>query len=177
MAIEVFLIEEAELISNPEATDEWLQKVNELGLEGQKELAKPEKSPVPFPRLKKAEQRVYETLCPNKVEVQDYNNSTIPLKVLSLIALAEKGNYFTGIQIWDDYEKPDPIAVGYIGSQWNGDFFIIARWDDELRSFAELQNMAVKRWVEEKTADLKDKLANVEQLARKHFKGESTEIS
>jgi len=144
MAIETFLIEEAEkLISEPEELEQWTKTVEELGLEGQRELAKPDKSPIPFQSMNKNMQAVYKILCPRRYAVKSYKSSTIPMRVLSLIALAEKEQYFKEIEIWSAEDKPDPVAVGFTGSTWSNDgVFIIARWGDELTDFATLEKRA-----------------------------------
>lgn len=148
MAIETFLIEEAEkLIAEPEQIEEWTKTVEELGLKGQQELVKPEKSPIPFQPMNRRMQRVYQTLCPARIEVAKYNKSTIPLRVLSLIALAQKEEYFKEIEIWYDDKEPDPIAVGLTKSRYDDDgMFILARWGDELKDFPTLLNEAKERW-------------------------------
>jgi hypothetical protein len=189
MAIETYLIEDAEkFISEPEHLEEWSKLVDELELTGQRGLAHPEKSPIPFEAMKEVEQRVYNTLCPNVYEVKDYKNCTIPLRVLSLIALAEREKHFTKIRIWDDIKSPDPIAVGIVyndpNNEWSGkSYFKIGRWGDELRSFAELKQMAVKRWIEEKTLKLKENISeaqqnleNIQLKAEKHFNGDWVSI-
>jgi hypothetical protein len=180
MAIETYLIEDSEkMIAEPEHLEEWNQLVEELNLDGQKTLKDGDKSPIPFPMMTTGERRVYEVLCPNKTEVKEYHNNTIPLRVLSLIALSQRENYFNEIQIWDDTAKPDPIAVGIVGDKWSGKHYIIARWGDELRAFAELKQLALVRWVEDNKAKLNEiiegaklHLATIDSLAVKHFNGE-----
>lgn len=178
MAIETYLIEDSEkMISEPEHLDEWKKTVEELGLKGQKSLTKEDKSPCPFPLLNEGMKRVYSVLCPNKTSVKDYSNSTIPLRVLSLIALAEREHYFHKIEIWDDSENPDPIAVGYLTDSWDSPRYIIARWGDELKDFASLQKEAIKRWKtlkmiewQEKVSELQSKIEKIELMADQYFK-------
>jgi len=184
MAIETYLIEESEkMIAEPEHLEEWLKTVEELGLEGQKKLTKEEKSPIPFPKMRRVEYRVYETLCPNKEDVLKYSNNTIPLRVLSLIALAQREQYFVIIEIWDDHASPDPVAVGFADSSGlygeNRNAFIIARWGDELRSFPELLKIAKEKWTIKNTTELKSrisdaqkKLETIQNQADKYFIGE-----
>lgn len=179
MAIETYMIEDADkLIAEPEQLEEWTKTVNELGLDGQISLMKQDKSPIPFAKMNETEERVYKTLCPQRTAVKSYNNGTIPLRVLSLIALSEREHYFPYIEIWDDHASPDPIAVGKSSDNYNADLYLIARWGDELRSFVELKQIAMQRWIEEKKTDLKDKiseaqnnLANIETKAEKYFQG------
>jgi hypothetical protein len=158
MAIEVFFIEEMDkVITENESLDKWLDTVKELGLEGQLSLTSEGKTPIPFRKMTRVEREVYTQLCPEYENVKNYKSDAIPLRVLSLIALAEKENYFGRIDIWYATENTDPIAVGYKlrpdqkpndVSRWNNDgIFLIARWGDELRSFPELQKMAKESYI------------------------------
>ena len=124
--VETFVIEEtAELIYDGEALENWNNLVSELGLKGQTEIVKPEKSPITFMHLKKGLVNVFETLCPRKLAVENYNVTPIPVEVLKLIALARKDNYFSKIEIWYDDKSPDPVCVGITGhyyqSTWSPD--------------------------------------------------------
>jgi hypothetical protein len=164
MAVETYLEEELkDLVTDAEKTDEWKKKVEELGLTGQQELVgDPEKSPVPFPRMTGEMQNVYKTLCPQYGGVENYRGSTIPLRVLSMLALAKQENYFQTLEIWSNDSSPDPILVGYVGNRYDGLPFIIARWGDELRSFVELKQQAAKILIEDKKTEYKHRLASVE---------------
>ncbi len=193
MAIETYLRDEVKtLVTNSADLAEWKSKCEELGLTGQLNLAQPEKSPIPFPIMNKAMVNVYETLCPKKEDVADFDGGAIPLKVLSLIALSQHEQYFDHIQVWSDDAKPDPIAVGVImqdGHKEDNEYYvkqryIIARWGDELASFAELKMRAIERWVikkrtecEGQIVEYQERLAKVELLAHKHFEGEWTVLS
>lgn len=177
MAIETYLIEDSEkMISEPEHLDEWTKIVGELGLEGQQKLAKPEKSPIPFIKMNSGMEHVYDLLCPNHGEVKSYSNTTIPLRVLSLIALAEREKYFSQIKIWDNNADPDPIAVGYSDDTYSSPKFIIARWGDELRSFEELKQIAKKKWIANKSIELNEKLNTIQTSAEKYFNGDWVNI-
>lgn len=143
--VQSFLVEEAkELIYDSDKIDEWKEKCNELGLTKQLDLCAEDKSPVPFEFMNTVSTRVYEQLCPMKAKVRDYDKTAIPIEVLSLIALAEKEQYFESIEIWYDDKAPDPLAVGFIKKgQWQRDAYCIARWGDVLRPFEELKQMAI----------------------------------
>jgi len=111
--VETFVIEEtASLIYDNEELERWNQMVEDLGLEGQKTIVKPEKSPIPFMYVKKSMANVFETLCPRKVSVEQYNLTPIPTEILELVVLSKRENYFEKIQIWFDDKEPDPICVG-----------------------------------------------------------------
>jgi hypothetical protein len=111
--VETFVIEETEtLIYDNEHLDKWNSLVDELGLEGQKVLAKPEKSPIPFMHLKDNLVQTFETLCPQSATVDKYDITPIPLEILDLVALSVREKYFAEIIVrWDD-KSPDPVCIG-----------------------------------------------------------------
>ena len=95
MNIETYLIEECqELIENPEELKEWKEKVSTLGLIGQESLAAEGKSPIPFPAMNLEQKNVYKMVLAQECKVEDYSKDTIPMRVLSLIALARQEDYF-----------------------------------------------------------------------------------
>lgn len=144
--VESFLIEEVEpLISDQVQLDEWTELVDRLDLDKQKELVTGGASPIPFVNMNAKAQRIYETLCPAKVEYKSYGKTAIPVRVLSLIALAEKEKYFKHIEIWYDDKSPDPIAIGYKDGKYTREKHMIARWGDVLRSQNELAELALDR--------------------------------
>lgn len=177
---ETFLVEEVkELIYDNEQLEEWKNKCNELGLENQLALAQPDKSPIPFECMNTVQERVYQTICPAAEVYKDYKRTAIPLEVLSLIALAEKENYFDLIQIWYDDKAPDPIAVGIVGSKWSGKKYMLARWGHELKPFAALKEEAIARFKESTGIALRraiatqtDKLTNLDVNVKAYFDGQ-----
>lgn len=178
--VQSFLVEETkELIYDSEKLDEWKAKCKELGLKNQLELASEEKSPMPFPFMNTVMKRVYETICPAKVDYKSYKKTTIPLEVLSLIALSEQEKYFDSIMIWYDDKSPDPLAIGVIKNKqysYIEDFYLIARWGDELKAFETLKNIAIKVYantqeltLKDKMAECKHKLENLENNVARYF--------
>lgn len=160
--VKSFLVEETtELIHDVDKLDEWKKKCEELGLDSQIALASPEKSPIPFEHMNTVAVRVYETLCPAKVEFKRYQKTAIPLEVLALIQLSVNENYFDEIQIWYDDKSPDPLAVGIKknGSSWNHDFYTIARWGDALKPFEKLKDLAIKRYAASAKLSIKKRIA------------------
>lgn len=129
MAVETYLEEELkELVVDAEKNDEWQEKVKELGLQGQQGMTVEEKSPIPFPRMTREMNNVYKTLCPTPEPVERYSGSTIPLRVVSMIALCRQEQYFAEIKVWHNLTAPDPVLVGYQTKSWDSPMFIIARW-------------------------------------------------
>jgi len=105
----------ADISFEVDALDEWKQTCKELNMEKQLTLTKGKESPVPYPYMNEIMQRVYETLCPNKVDYRSYETTPIPLKVLKQIAFSKKENHFNEISIWHNEKHPDPIVVGKCG--------------------------------------------------------------
>lgn len=111
--VETYIIEEtASLIYDNETLDKWNDRVKELGLEGQTQIVKPTKSPIPFMHMKGSLVEVFRTLCPRRVMVDKYNLTPIPLEILDLVALSTKEKYFDQIEIWYDEAAPDPACIG-----------------------------------------------------------------
>jgi len=177
--VETFVIEEtAELIYDSEKLKKWNKIVSDLGLDGQSKIVKPEKSPIPFLYVKPNMKKAFETLCPMKVLVEEYDKTPIPLDILELVALSVRENYFNEIEIWYDDKSPDPFCIGktaqYYGYVKGGDrsetfntrqevkdadchsvyttnetFYLLGKWADVKRGFDELLEMARMRYMSE----------------------------
>ena len=116
--VETFLIEETiDLIYDNEQLEKWNKHVEELGLVGQTKIVHTDKSPIPFMHLKNSYKAICETLCPSKVDVENYSITPIPVEILELVSLSKNEKYFGKIQIWYDEKSPDPFAVGIAG-EW-----------------------------------------------------------
>lgn len=111
--VETFVIEETEsLIYDNEKLDRWNALVEELGLQGQNQIVKKDKSPIPFLHMKQSLVNIFETLCPRKFDIENFNLSPIPVEILSLVSLSKNEGYFDKIQIWADDKDPDPACIG-----------------------------------------------------------------
>ena len=114
--VETYIIEETqELIYDNEQLIKWNELVGELGLEGQKKIVSPDKSPIPFMHMKSSLVNVFETLCPVKVDAEEYNVTPIPVEILSLMSLSKREGYFKKLEVWYDDKAPDPAVIGYTG--------------------------------------------------------------
>jgi hypothetical protein len=162
MAVQEYLIEEVESLTQPsEDRVEWLQKVTDLNLEGQLQLGNnvPEKGPIPFPLMNGSMTHIFETLCPSKSILKDYNKTAIPLRALALIGLSVQNEYFGKIEIWYDEEELDPIVVGCDGQ----DKYLLARWADELEEMGVLMEKAIKKKISKRSNALSKKLKEAEK--------------
>lgn len=160
--VETFVVpEHTPLISDSEELKKWHDKVAELGLKGQSQLADGTASPVPFEHMNRGMENMFKVLCPRSYKLNDFNKTPIPLEVLGLIELAQKEGHFDKIEIWCDDTQPDPIAVGKrfnnaadrkSGYDWNMDKYLIARWGDEIVPWEQLVDKAKKRWSDARKA-------------------------
>jgi hypothetical protein len=164
----------ASLIADPEA---WQSKVTELGLEGQRELYGPDKKANPFLRMDAGLIRVFEALCPSKIEIGKFNIEPIPLQALGMYGLALHEAYFGKVEIWYSPGQPDPVMVGSVGSEK----YLMAQWGPEKLSLDECRERAMVAWKERQRArlqrDIADtnmKLSGLENLTVLHFAGEYT---
>lgn len=114
MAVQIFMNEElSDTLFQVDSLEEWKQLASEMGLEEQVEMVKGKNSPNPYPYMSRGIQTVMETLCPEKVRVEKYNKTPIPLEVMRQLSFSIKENHFQHIEIWYDDKTPDPLAVGY----------------------------------------------------------------
>jgi hypothetical protein len=136
-----------------EACQEAVGLMEELGLEGQKELVtKCEKSGFdqrcPYREMTATEAYVYRVLCPEVTPLKTYKRSPIPLRVLQVAAHANSLGIFKELRVWDRASPAvkDPVLVGVITHpqyDWmDNKFFILARWGEELEAFAVLAKRA-----------------------------------
>ena len=170
--IEDGLIEEAEkLIAEPEELDAWKAKVEELGLEGQIGLLSGKnKSPIPFRVMDAEEKRIYEAVLGAECTVEAYDKEAIPMRVLSLIALAKQENYFPlGIYIRYSETDPDPIAIGKrrpVGREYGEECHLIARWGPELKSLNELRKEAIEKIKTKLQAEAKSAISALQAVMK-----------
>ena len=148
MAVEIYLEPELEeMIHSNQLNDEWKDKINELGLEGQQNLLKDDKSnPSPYTFMNQNMVKIFATVCPEVIDYKQYSKSTIPMEVLSHIALCEKEGYFKYMKIWYDDISPDPILVGYLkDGEYSMTQHLIARWGDEVIPIEMIESKAKQR--------------------------------
>lgn len=180
--VETFVTEEtAELIYDGEQLDKWNDLVSELGLKGQSVIVQPKKSPIPFLYMKNGLINVFDTLCPLKVDIKEYDKTPIPVEILDLVALSKREGYFTRIEVWYDDKSPDPAVIGILRlfGEW-GDYqyrtkeeaseklgkdigsysytenkYLLGKWADVKHTFSELKEMAKTRYLETRGAELR----------------------
>lgn len=174
--VETFIIEETQaLIYDNEQLDKWNEHVTALGLTGQQKIVQKEKSPIPFLWMNSSTIRVFETLCPTKVEVAEYDKTPIPVEILDLLVLANREKYFDLVEIWYNEEDKDPCVVGYkfraedlaAGREWYrksyAEKYLIGRWADIKQSFKDLSIRAKEIFFSNRTSELKQKIKDTER--------------
>jgi len=182
--VETFIIEETqELIYDNEKLDQWNDLVDKLGLAGQTKICAPQKSPIPFLPMKRNMVNVFQTLCPAKVAIENYDKTPIPVEILSLVSLSVREKYFNKVEIWYDDKDPDPACIGITG-EWVaysstyarlGSFVSESEAKDAKEtnslitymSFSETQKYLIGRW-----ADVKMTMSELTAKAKIIFMGE-----
>lgn len=178
--VETFVIEEtASLIYDNEQLERWNSLVSNLGLKGQTKIVKPEKSPIPFMFIKTGMKNVFETLCPRKVDVKDYDITPIPVEILDLVALSKKEKYFQKIEIWYDDKNPDPLCVGttcsyygYRNGSWSSDDVVKKETKKEVKDIIgdySVYETDVKLYLLGKWADVKHSFDELKEMATKRY--------
>ena len=138
--VETFVIEEVEsLIYDNEKLDKWNSIVDNLELQGQRNIVKPDKSPIPFLNMNADLINVFNTLCPRSIDIKSFSVTPIPVEILDLVALAVSEKYFNNIEVWWDDKTPDPVVIGMTG-----------HWEERM-------------WYEDSNKSLKDRFQSKEE--------------
>lgn len=170
--VQTFFIQDTvDLIYDNDKLSEWKEKIESLDLDGQKLLSNPDKSPIPFEYLNQSQIRMWSTLCPKRIKVKEYKDTPIPIEILGLIELNNREGYFSTLMVWVDDKEPDPILVGSNHGQsiWTSEgYYLMGRWGDELRPYAELKEKAVLRKSEEYQLKISDEIKRVNGLDSKN---------
>lgn len=173
MNVETF--ECAETAAEPiEATEEAVGLIEQLGLAGQKEMMRPKTAEVPAARwpyreITAEEVFVYQTLCPESTKIEAYAGGPIPLRVLQIAAHAKSVKPTTRLMVWHRALPgvKDPVLVAEFGRyDWSTDNrYILARWGDELETFAVLMKRAAEAARERLISEVETLLAQVKACA------------
>lgn len=169
MQVETYFCDE--IASEPtEACERASELIQKFGMTGQKDLAgnSPTSARFPFPEMTKEEELVYRVLCPAHERMEDYQASSVPLRVLECIDLAieHKNGLYDEIQIWDKTSSvvKDPVAVAISGNIYSSTrrIFMLARWGEELETWNTLLDRAYEQAREAMRADL-ERLSSIAQ--------------
>jgi hypothetical protein len=150
MLVESFEIQEtaAEPI---EACEEANRLIEELELDGQKTLLVPETpqaARMPYPEATAEQIFVFRVLCPQMYKLKEYRRAPIPLRVLQIAAHAQSLKFFRELLVWDAVTEKDPVLVGAKTDPqwtWRDNYYLLARWGEELESWPTLVKRAITR--------------------------------
>lgn len=179
--VETFVIEEVEaLIYDNEKLDKWNSIVDNLELQGQKQIIKPEKSPIPFLNMNGDLVNVFSTLCPRSIDVREFSITPIPVEILDLVALAIRENYFNKIEVWWDDKSPDPVVIGMTGHWYEPTWYSdsnkslkdryfntkeeVVEAGGKHPTFKEKEKYLIGKW-----GDVKHSFEQLKDMARKRF--------
>lgn len=179
--VETFLIEETvDLLHDNDQLDKWNERVEELGLIGQKTIIKKDKSPIPFMWMNNSLLATFEILCPTKVDVDKYDKTPIPVEILDLISLSNNEGHLDLIEVWYNEKSPDPVCIGYKFDpktkddlwykKYQAQKYLIGRWADVKASLDSLVGRAKKMFIHAESIRLKqqikDATRNLEDLEK-----------
>jgi hypothetical protein len=185
--VETYLIEETvDLIYDSEKLEKWNNLVTSLELKGQGKLVKPDKSPIPFLYMKTGIKNIFQTLCPRKFKIQEFDLTPIPVEILDLVALSQREGYFSSFEIWADEKNPDPACVGVV-EKWvlhkKGTYTVINS-GSEFTTKTEAENFCIVNSIDADTyhqswddkhyligrwADVKSSLNELREIAKQRF--------
>lgn len=158
MKIQEFACETAP--QSEEFTDEAKALCEKLGALGQETFYGVENaSPCPYRKMTKQEFAVYKTVLPVRETIDKFDAGPIPLRVLQIGAHAMELLPGTLVVWHAGVGKDDPLLTLRQGSEYNGEYYLLARWADELEEFSVLMKRAVDAGVDE----LMREIAKIEQ--------------
>ncbi len=149
--MEVETFEQVEILEDGsfECKEEVTELLEELELEGQKKIDT-DAGRVPFRKMTAKEWDVYSKVLASHTDLKEYKDDPIPFRVLKLIKAAkaliiDDKPFFHHYKVL--HQPPadfrDPVLIGIHGGQYSGDRYLLARWGEELKSFAEFIPAAI----------------------------------
>lgn len=138
--------------------------IEQLGLEGQRSRSNNNKETHSYRQITAEELFVFQTLFPNKTSIEKYDGGPIPLRVLQVAAHVRllELEQFKYLEVW--HPKPgidDPVLVARKDS-WSDPVYLLARWGNALKPFADLKLEALKVQAEKTKVELEEILSTVQ---------------
>lgn len=170
-------------VYNDAESQEAMQLIESLGLEGQKSLQQrrheaPGETRNPYRVITMEERRVYKIHLPETSGLANYDGGPIPLRVLQIAAHATEMGM--ECEVWHTTPgHPDPLLVGLLNERpGRANTFILARWGSILVPFAELREQAIQKAKEllaAKVASARSVIDgfNVDAAVTLHFQGKN----
>lgn len=147
------------LPQSEEFTDEAKALIERLGATGQMTYYGTQKEVCPYRKMTKQEYAVYKMLMPFRETIDKYTAGPIPLRALQIGAHASELLEGTLVVWHAGVGKDDPILTLRQGSEYSGEYYLLARWADELEEFSVLlQKAAVQMAAHVKATLLRQKV-------------------
>lgn len=147
--IEVETFEINEVVEEVVSDADSLALIDKMGLEGQQSLKSEDGMNLcPYQQVNKEQEFIITSLCPSKYTVKEYSRGQIPLRVLQVISHVLESEYFETVFIYDkeDTTIKDPFLIGKRKKgDYDYDYFLLARWGEELESWATLSEKAMEK--------------------------------
>lgn len=183
MEVQTYEIEEPLEGTTPELEEKAKQLIDDLGLEGQKELIRPKEDGteerIQYPEMTAQEIAVYEAIFPSKTPIGQYSAGILPVRVLQVIAHAR--SQFDEVHVWHRrVQDPDPILVGKIKEGYPGKRYLLARWGEALEDYSVLLEKAreiIKTnlgiMMRKKRNELESDLNQIDDIVERALQGET----
>lgn len=170
MQVETYEVTEVDSVGTVECDQEAVALIEQLGLDGQKKLLKKgddgTTTRCPYRKMTADEKFIYEKLMPRKTKLYDYSDGPIPVRVLQVAAHAV--DLFEFVYVWhpENGDEKDPVLVGVNGEEFSTqrEFFILARWGEELAPLSELAKKAAAKYRETLKANCAKAIAEIKTL-------------
>lgn len=185
MNVETFEVEELLADGSTEDQEKAKDLTSSLALEGQKKFFE-SKDRFPYRKMTRQEAQVYGLICPSRTALSKYEDSPIPLRVLQVAAHAKGLGFFDELVVMHPASavQDDPLLVGRKGTEWSGEFYILARWGNILLPFQELMQRAkeiaiaqAKVGFAKVRAQLESDAQAIEEQAEAYVQGERARIT
>ena len=175
MSTQVELLYDTEVENDhPENLEEAVKLLTEMGLTEQLALytQKDKVHEIEFPFFKASNEQLftYRFHFPQTIPLDNYKEP-MPLRVLEVLKKAKDSNRFTDFQVWtknDGSYRSDPVLIGRIKvSEYQGDFYLLARWGDALEDYSKLLASAIQSYkleLENQIAQATNKLVSFGKL-------------
>jgi len=169
MEVETHEVTEMNEAGEIEVDEEAVKLIDELGLAGQKRLIEPEKedadlseSRCPYRKMTSEEYFVFDNLFKSKTGLIEYDDESIPLRVLQIASHATR--FFQHIEIWHkpSADVKDPLLVGVDwkdNDTWQKKYYTLARWGEALEAFPVLAQKAAQQILNSMKSEMKDKMS------------------
>ncbi len=172
MKVETFEVTEIGVEGPIDNFDKCIEMSKKLGLEGQSKFFNSKKKEIaPYRKMTVQESLVYGTLLGAKTNLKAYGDGVIPLRVLQVASHALEIGICDEIEVWHapNADIKDPILVGKKKSgqySWEFEFYMLARWGEELMSFGELCTKAKELIVNQITSKIQEGKVMLEKAER-----------